>query len=282
MKRILVASDLSPRSQNALARAIGLAAQTGAEIRILHAATASEAENACSTTHGKMVREARIMAEELADRPLEISGRIGFHGPAASILEEAEAWDADIIVLGAHGEPRFRDAVFGTTGTHVVRHSDRPVLVVQNEASEPYAKVLIAVDDAGLARPILDAARDVAPASELFAVHAFYPSLGQTLAGRDARDQEEKRQEAALERLMADAAADRPASRLTANKHAVVETGEAMSVVMRETEEIVPDLLAMGTRRRATYLGSHAVDTLFWCPHDVLVVPERATAEVSA
>jgi nucleotide-binding universal stress UspA family protein len=282
MKRILVASDLSPRSQNALARAIGLAATAGAEIRIVHAATASEAENACSSTHGRMVREARIMAEELAERPLEISGCIGFHGPAKSILDEAEAWDADIIVLGAHGEPRFRDAVFGTTGTHVVRHSDRPVLVVQNVASEPYTKVLIAVDDAGFARPILDVVLAVAPASELFAVHAFYPSLSQTLEGRDALDQEEKRQEAELESLMAEAAAGRPASRLTANKHAVVETGEALSVIMRETEEIVPDLVAMGTRRRATYLSSHAVDSLFWCPHDVLVVPERDSAEVNS
>ena len=282
MKRILVASDLSPRSKNALARAIGLAAHAGAEIRIVHALTESEAENACPSTHARMMSDARAMADELTGRPLEISGRVGFHRAEETILEEAEAWNADIIILGAHGEPRFRDALFGTTGTHVVRHSDRPVLIVQNEASEPYAKVLIAVDDAHFARPILAAALDVAPASELFAVHAFYPSLGQTLAGRDARHQEEKRQEAELEGLLAEAAAGRPASRLTANKHAVVETGEALQVIMRETEEIFPDLLAMGTRQRATYLGSHAVDTLFWCPADVLVVPERATVEASA
>lgn len=277
MKRILVASDLSPCASNALTRAIGLAAQAGAEIRLVHAATESEAENACSSTHRRMVAEARIMAEELTDRPPEISARIGFGSPAQAILQEADAYDADLIVLGAHGEPRLRDVIFGTTGTHVVRHSDRPVLIVQNEASELYSKVLIAIDDPASARPILDATLDVAPASEVFAVHAFYPSLGQTLAGLAELDRQEERQERELEQILAEAAAGRAATKLTTKQHAIVETGEALGVIMRETEALEPDLVAMGTRRRATYLGSHAVDTLFWCPHDVLVVPERAS-----
>lgn len=282
MKRILVASDLSPSSTNALARAIGLAARDGAEIRIVHSATHDEEREARVSLHQKIAAEARIMAGELTGRDIPFTVRTCSSGAGHAIIHEAERFGADLIILGAHGEPRFRDALFGTTGTHVVRHSDRPVLVVQNEATEPYAKVLIAVDDAHFARPILDATLDVAPASELFAVHAFYPSLRQTIGGPDALHAEEKRQEAELEQLLAEAAAGKPASRLTANKHAVVETGEALEVIMGETEELVPDLLAMGTRARATYLGSHAVDTLFWCPADVLVVPERAAAEVSA
>lgn len=282
MKRVLVATDLSPCSTNALARAIRLAGEHGAAIRIVHATIGSETPEGCASSHRRILTEAQIMAEELTGQAVDISVCISSASPADAILHEAGVADAELVVLGAHGEPRFRDALFGTTGTHVVRHSDRPVLIVQNDAGEPYAKVLIAVDDAAFARPILDAVLDVAPASELFAVHAFYPSLRQAMSGDDALDREEKRQEAALEGLLAEAAAGKPASRITANKHALVETGEALEVIMRETEEIVPDLLAMGTRQRATYLGSHAVDTLFWCPADVLVVPERATAEVGA
>lgn len=282
MKRILVATDLSPCSTNALARAIRLAGEHGAAIRIVHAAVGSEAPEGYSSSHRRILTEAQIMVEELTGQAVDISVCISSASPADAILHEADVADAELVVLGAHGEPRFRDALFGTTGTHVVRHSDRPVLIVQNDASEPYAKVLIAVDDARFARPILDATLKVAPASELFAVHAFYPSLRQSISGPDALHDEEKRQEAELERLLAEATAGRPPSRLTANKHAVVETGEALKAIMLETEEIVPDLLAMGTRPRATYLGSHAVDTLFWCPADVLVVPERATVEMSA
>ena len=181
--------------------------------------------------------------------------------------------DADLIVLGAHGELRFRDALFGTTGTHVVRHSDRPVLIVQNDACELYSKVMLAIDDVRSARPILEVALDVAPTSEVFAVHAFYPTLRTTLGGETAR--QELSQEAELEQFLTDAGADRAARKFTANKHAIVETGEELRVVMDQAQQLKPDLIAMGTRRRATYLGSHAVDTLFWFQKDILVVPER-------
>ncbi len=275
MKRILVATDLSPCATNALARAIRLAAKDGAAIRIVHAAAESEDPEACPSTHRRMVTEAQIMAEELTDRALDISVYISSASAEEAILREAEAFDTDLIVLGAHGEPRFRDALFGTTGTHVVRHSERPVLIVQNDYAAPYSKVLLAIDDAEDAPPILAATLDVAPASEVFAVHAFYPSLRDTLGGLSEVDRQEMRRALELEKLLGAAQAGRAAAKLTADTHAIVETGEALSVVMREAEALKPDLLAMGTRRRATYIGSHAVDTLFWCPHDVLVVPER-------
>jgi len=277
MKRILAATDLSPCATNALARAIRLAAQDGAAIRIVHAATPSEDPQACPSTHRRVLTEAQIMAEELGDRALDITVRISSDSAEKAILREAEAFDADLIVLGTHGEPRFRDALFGTTGTHVVRHSERPVLVVQNDHASPYSKVLLAVDDTEAAPPILAATIDVAPASELFAIHAFRPSLRETLGGLSEVERQETRRTLELEKLLGGALAGRPAARLTADTHAIVETGEALDVVMREAEALKPDLLAMGTRRRATYLGSHAVDTLFWCPSDVLVVPERET-----
>lgn len=220
------------------------------------------------------------MAEVLTDRSIDITARVSCAKPADAILAAAELIDADLIVLGAHGMPRMRDALFGTTGTHVVRHSERPVLIVQNDAAEPYSKVLVATENVESARPILDATLDVARGSEVFAVHAFYPSLRQSLGGNAEIDQEEKLREEEIEELLARVAVGRLAGKLTANRHAIVETGEALSVIMRETEELKPDLLAMGTRRRATYLGSRAVDTLFWCPHDVLVVPERQSKTV--
>lgn len=276
MKSILVATDRSPCSTNAIERAIQLAAAYGARIRIVHAAPETDNPELSLTTRSSIVAEAQAMAQELTAHSIDISARISFAKPADAILAAAELIDADLIVLGAHGETGFRDALFGTTGTDVVRNADRPVLIVQNAAGETYSQVLIAIDDLLVAGAILDAALDVAPASELFAVHAFYPSLRQTLAGQAALDKEEERQERQLEDLLHEAAADRPSeSRLTANKHAVVETGDALSVIMRETEKLAPDLVVMGTRRHATYLGSHAVDALFWCPHDVLVVPER-------
>ena len=282
MKRILVATDLNPRGTNVIARAIRLAAEGGASLRIVHAAKETDPPENCPAAHRRIETEARIMAEELTDIPLDISVSISSRMASHAILRSAESFDADLVVLGAHGVPRFRDALFGTTGTHVVRHCDRPVLIVQNEACEPYLKVLVAVDEAKAARPIVEMAMDVAPKGELFAVHAFSPSLHALLAGSDERAREKQALEAEFEQLLAEAGAGGPERRFTANKHGIVESDEALTLVMNETEELLPDLLVMGTRRRATYLGSHAVDTLFWCPNDVLVVPERAFANAPA
>jgi len=282
MKRILVANDLSPCSTNALARAIGLAARSGAAIRIVHATSEPEELSAQPSLHRRLVAEARIMAEEIAGRPIEISARVSPAGPAHAIVREAEAYGVDLVVIGAHGEPRFRDAAFGTTGSYVLRHSECPVLVVRNDASTPYAKALVAIDGEAEAPPIVAAALGVAPAAEVFAVHAFSPSWSQALGGRAEIDREETRQELELEKILGVALAGRAPVKVSAERHAIVETGEALEVIMRETAAIAPDLLVMGTRRQATFLGSHAVDAMFGCPHDLLIVPEREAVAPAA
>ena len=282
MKRILVASDLSPCSANALARAIGIAARDGAEIRIVHAAIDDEELDARDALHRKIASEARIMAEELTGRSLDFTVRISSAGPGHAIVREAEMFNANLVILGVHGEPHFRDAIFGTTGTYVVRHGDCPILVVQNDACETYAKTLIAVDDVGAAPAIFAAALEVAPAAELFAVHAFSPTLGQILGGSEEVERQKARQELELEKILGAALAGRASAKASARHHAVVATGEALEVIMNETTALEPDLLVMATRRRATFLTSHAVDTLFWCPHDILVVPERESVMPAA
>jgi nucleotide-binding universal stress UspA family protein len=274
MDRILIATDLTPKSSNALGRAIRLAARTGASLCILHATSGSEDDEGCPASHRRIRTEAQIMAEALTEAPLDISVRISGHSPAHAIIEEADRLDADIIVLGGHGTPRFRDALFGTTGTHVVRNACRPVLVVQIDHAAPYSKVMLAVPN-GTATDLIDAAIGAAPDAQLHAVHAFSPSLGETLAGSRALDHLEIGQERDLEAAMA--SAGRNAGHDTVKPHATVRTGEPLSVLMEEAEKIEPDLLVMGTRRRVAYLGSHAVDTLFWCPCDILVVPEPLT-----
>lgn len=273
MKRILVASDLTPKSVNALGRAIRLAARSGAHLSIVHAAREPENAEGSLSAHRQILTEAQIMTEELTEVPLDISVRVSGHSPAQAIIEEADRINADLIVLGGHGTPRFRDALFGTTGTHVVRHGCRPVLVVQNDHSVPYEKVLVAMADVA-ATPLVEAAIELAPAAQLHGVHALTPSLAESFAGALALDRLELQQEHQLQDTMRLAA--RKFGRKAGTPHATAKTGEALSVVMRETEKLEPNLVVMGTRRRVAYLGSHAVDTLFWCPQDVLVVPEPA------
>jgi nucleotide-binding universal stress UspA family protein len=188
--------------------------------------------------------------------------------PAEAILGEADACEAELIVLGGHSEPRFRDAVFGTTATHVVRHGHRPVLIVQDVGLAAYRQMMIAIDDPLDAQLLLSSALAVAPQARITAIHAYSPTLVQTLVGTVEIEQQERRLQRQIQDAFAEAGHDDEIE-------VQVEMGEVLSVMMRNYEARQPPLLVMGTRARATYLSSRAVDTLFWCPGDLLVIPER-------
>ena len=274
MHRYFVAHDFSQKSERALLRALRLADE-GDAVRLLHCTSHLEDPTERLAKHARLLGEAQIMAEEIGHTSVQLSARLAAGDPPEAILAEAEAFDADLIVMGGHGEPRFRDAVFGTTATHVVRHGHRPVLIVQEVGLAAYPEMMIAIDDPLDARHLLSAALAVAPAAPIKAIHAYSPTLVQTLVGSVELEQQERR----LQRQIAQAFAE--AGRSDAIE-VVVEMGEVLSVIMHAYERRQPALMVMGTRAHATYLGSHAVDTLFWCPGDLLVVPERGALIESA
>lgn len=261
MKRILVAIDMTPVSRNALGRGARLAQATGAALHVLHAVPSSAFRQDAPEVRRFVQEAVQEVIEELpAPRP-DFSLRISADKPQDAIPSEAEKIGADLIVLGAHGEPRFRDAIFGTTATHVVRHAGCPVLVAQGDAAIPYAKVMLALGVAEEAKALREITDTVAPGAALFGVSAFDPSLGRLFAGRAAFETEADAREAEI----ADA---------LEGGEVMVEHGDPLTVLMDEAHAIAPDLVAMGTRQRA-YLNSYAVDALFWCERDLLVVPLR-------
>jgi nucleotide-binding universal stress UspA family protein len=259
MKTILVAIEMTGASREALGRAARLAQTTGASLRILHAVPPH--------TFGKEAPEVRRLIEEAVEEVLnelpgprpDVSLRVSARDTREAILDEAEKVHADLIVLGAHGEPRFRDAIFGTTATHIVRRADCPVLIAQGDAAVPYAKVMLALSRADEAKALREIADELAPGAALIGVSAFDPSLGQLFTGRDALEREAGAREAEIASALAES-------------RAVVEGGDPLTVLMDEARELAPDLVAMGTSQRA-YLNSYAVDALFWCERDLLIVP---------
>lgn len=267
MNTILAAIDMTGASRNALARAAGLAKATGASLCILHAVP--------SSVFGKDSPEVRRFVEEAVQEVVDelplprpsFSLRITAKEVEEAITEEALKLGADLIVLGAHGEPRFRDAIFGTTATHVVRHANCPVLVAQNDPAMPYGKVMLALGAAEEVKGLRAMVDEVAPGASLFGVSAFDPSLGQLFSGGKALDREADAREARIGEALPGGTP-------------IVETGDPLTVLMDEARTLAPDLVAMGTSQRA-YLNSYAVDALFWCERDLLVVPlkEKEAAE---
>jgi universal stress protein E len=179
MKRILVASDLSQRSRRALRRAMALTRQFGWELSILYVAD--------DDRPGALIAEECRGAEEALHELVEKLGapsppsapsvitRVG--DPFRVIVDEANAVQADLIVMGAHRKRLLGDVFTGTTIERVMRLGGRPVLMVNADSEAPYAKVAAAVDLSEASANALRTARKLGllEPSSTAAVHAFTP-----------------------------------------------------------------------------------------------------------
>lgn len=276
MDRVLVATDLTERSTNALCRAAALAGEAGAELRIVHVLRTSLQDDAHGVAQGvardRLEAELRQIIGKEADGETGPTIRICHGAPAQAILRQAERFDADLIVLGAHGEPRLRDAIFGTIAGHVVREATQAVLIAKNEPGRAYRKVMAAVDD-DTADRVLDLALALAAPEQVWIVHAF-GSVLEALAGdgdvlEDVRT--DQRVLAARQRRKIAASGRKPPQIST-----IVEEGNPMDVIMRAWTRIQPDLVVMGTHGRTGVAhllhGSVAETALLGCPSDMLVI----------
>lgn len=143
MKTILVAIDLSQRSEGVLREADALAAKSGAKIAILHCVRLPpELPASLWTAPPEHILEqicegARIDIERLAKAiaPERLAGAYVEIGvPWREICEAAIEHEVDLVVIGAHGYGTL-DRVLGTTAAKVANHIDRNLLVVRPKDS---------------------------------------------------------------------------------------------------------------------------------------------------
>lgn len=146
-RKVLVAVDLSPASQDVLRNAIGLTADEAVQLTVMHTVKGVEAADAVQSPARWKVPEYRTHVLEDARRILQavVSAvpagvdthvRVSTGSPARAILERAADVDADLVVVG-----RSRGfKVLGSTALRVLRKNDRALLVIPN-ASRRTARV---------------------------------------------------------------------------------------------------------------------------------------------
>lgn len=144
-KRILVAVDGSSTSDLALQEATKLARTQEAKLRILHVvdevtfnwdtefAYLNEIQAALTKSGEEILRKAQTVAQETgvqADTKLAEIVQFG-RRIANVIVEEADNWPADLIVIGTHGRRGFSHLLLGSVAEDVVRISPKPVLLIR-------------------------------------------------------------------------------------------------------------------------------------------------------
>jgi nucleotide-binding universal stress UspA family protein len=149
--KILIASDGSAHSRAAADFAAGLIARPGeTEVRIVSVvepAAFNELETLIEETESltdpsnPAARRADAAGKQLAEEfgakfsgsGIEISNEV-LGGPAARmIVERAEEWGADLIVVGSHGYGLWLRALLGSVSDRVAQHAPCPILIVRSK-----------------------------------------------------------------------------------------------------------------------------------------------------
>lgn len=279
MKTILVASDLSARSDRALARAAILAGQHNSQLIILHVVD----EELPAAMADKQVEDAKTMLGStlagLLDRSAissNVQVVVGEH--YQTILAEAEASNADLLVVGQHRKDILLDLFRGSTGERILRFGTRPVLIVKSAATHSYVRVLAAVDFSATSRRALETAVMMAPEADVKLVHAFdVPFRGLVFGGTSMEQLAKKHQKQFQETIDAQTKTFLDSLSVpSAMRQVIAREGMPEEVVLEAVRETRCDLLALGTHGRSglgrALLGSVAESMIARAPCDVLAV----------
>lgn len=158
--KILVAVDISPDSAQVFDKALTIAKQNSAHLRILHVLSPEEegypSLPGIEMSLGLTLQERTIQdyLEQLevfkkngmdllqsyfdqavtAEVNVEITQKLGSPGP--TICDTAHSWEADLIVTGRRGRSRLGELILGSVSNYVLHHASCSVLVVHRQFEE--------------------------------------------------------------------------------------------------------------------------------------------------
>jgi len=289
--RILAATDLSAPARHAVERGFQIAAATGARYSVMHALELDAIDSLRewlgedSTRVKRQIEEqareslAHLLADPARNRGVAADAIIASGPPLATILAEADAIDADLLVLGARGNDFMRRLLLGSTASRLLRKaSGHAVLVVKQAPHEAYRRLLIPVDFSPVSARAIEFARQLAPAADIFLLHAFEAPFEGKLAFAGVEDDVMQRyraaaREDALRRMrhLAEMAG------LASGDYAplVVHGGASQQAIAQE-QELDCDLIVIGKHGRHVteelLLGSVTKHVLAESECDVLVI----------
>ncbi len=141
IKRILVPTDFTDPSNDALEAAMSLARGSGATLDLVHVAVEAAyplpppvdvatlpldmGKVLDRSAEGLAAEERRVREAGIACDTATLIGR-----PDTEILQRARSTHADLIVMGTHGRSGLAHALFGSNVDRVVQHTPCPVLIM--------------------------------------------------------------------------------------------------------------------------------------------------------
>ena len=291
-EKIFVAIDFSPGSDEALRQAHDRAGPMAAQLAVCHIVPNELRSNLLFPHISRMAAleaplELKRIAESASARVKEITGRseqefeliVDDGTPYALILTNAEAWRADLIVMGSHGTTGDQGVLLGSVTDKVIRHAHCPVLIARR--GERTHRIVAGTDFSDPALPALKAAADEArrTGAELTIVHSLdlvwtvssYVAIAFGGAPSNISFEQMKELEAIAQEKL-----DEALKQLSVAGRTVVTSGPAGTALIEIASESKADLLVVGTIGRTglrrVLLGSVAETVAKGAPCSVLVM----------
>lgn len=282
MKQILVATDFSRSAIRALDRALLLATEHQAALDIVHIVTPGSVDALCDVlpdprgvVEEKLINSFFSQLYDFVDRlepapAITIRPRVQVAEIEAGILDAAESCDADLIVLGSHGEHFASELFVGTTAENVLARGTRPVLISKQPAVAPYARIGVAVDLTERSTATVRMADAVAPNATTSLLHAFQVPNHDRLRELGASDEQIKRFRSEFYDRAAREIGKLAAGRDDGRISRVIEMDYPPAMIRRWTEKLHFDLIVLG--KHGGRLGSVVRHVLHNSVCDVMIV----------
>ena len=94
-----------------------------------------EAEKALRSQAGEVVERAAVRLRDGQGASLQVSTGVLKGSPKRAVVEEAEEWGADLIVIGSHGYKSWERMLLGSVSQAVAAHARCSVLIVRCAAT---------------------------------------------------------------------------------------------------------------------------------------------------
>jgi nucleotide-binding universal stress UspA family protein len=284
-KSILLATDLSPRCDRALDRALALSRQWQAKLVILHvletAAPGRDEDPAIPSWRRPPDPASVALRQLLADvgPPVENARIVVAEGdPADTVAQVADENGCDLVVTGIARDEMFGRILLGDTVERLLRRSRTPLLIARERARHPYRQVAVATDFSDVSRHALQTAGRWFPGQAITVVHAYDAPMSGLAADPDGSRRRYRR--LVMEDYAAFVASLEPGEGLAARLRPLIEFGRPADVLRQGVRDLCLDLVVLGTRGRGALLealiGSVAKEILGEVRCDALVVREPA------
>ncbi|WGL17112.1 universal stress protein [Microbulbifer bruguierae] len=158
-KHILIPLDSSSLAEEAIAHAVSIARQSGADIHLLHVQkSSSHSDDHCTDPVDWRLRRAEIrsylnsLTEQIVAQDIQVTVNIVEGRPAEQIVEYCEKYGIDLIVITAYGKGGISRFDFGSTAQKVFTGSGRSFLIVRpgerpaSQESTSYRRILVSMD----------------------------------------------------------------------------------------------------------------------------------------